>query len=195
MKDVLFTLFRGFHASREEMAQRILQTLEGIQPGLAVSREIDRVQEGISKLRKRREKLLDLNVAGHLSDEDFGSMIREVGRQLDALREQLHALQSRQDQASSMQQRLQAIKAAFASFDSLATPEDITPALVDAIISSIDVTVTGDAIQLDVHLADGSLLTGEMTAAPHTRGRKKDRSAGHMGKRLIEQAERQMAGK
>ena len=103
------------------------------------------------------------------------------------------SLQARQDKAHDIQKRLQTIQAAFDSFDSLTTPEDITPALVDAVICSIDVTAAGDVIQLDIHLADGSDLTEELAAA-HPKGRKKSSSAGHIRKRLIEQAERGMAG-
>ncbi len=194
MKDVLFTLFKGFHHAREDMAQRIIETLETLQPKSSIARDMEKVQEAIDKLKLRREKLLDLNVAGHLSDEDFASMIKDVGQQLEAQTSRLAALQGKQDKSIDIQKRLQTIQAAFDSFDSLTTPEDITPALVDAVIRRIDVTAMGDVIQLDIHLADGSDLTEELAAA-HPRGRKITSSAGHSRKRLVEQAERQMAGK
>ncbi len=194
MKDVLFTLFKGFQHSREDMARRILETLEALQPRTSVARDIEKAQEAISKLTARREKLLDLNVAGHLSDEDFAAMVKETGRQMEAQKELLAALEEKSKKSLDIHQRLQAIQAAFDSFDSLATPEDITPALVDAVVSRIDVTTLGDVIQLDFRLADGTTLAEELTAAAHPRGRKKNSSAGHIRKRLIEQAERGMAG-
>ncbi len=195
MKDVLFTLFKGFHQSREDMAQRILQTLESLQPKTSIAKDMEKVQETIDKLKARREKLLDLNVAGHLSDEDFASMVKEIGHQLEQQKELLTSLQDKQDKTLDIQKRLQTIQAAFDTFDSLTTPEDITPALVDAVISRIDVTTLGDVIQLNFHLADGTTLAEELAAAAHSRGRKKNGSAGHSRKRLVEQAERQMAGK
>ena len=194
MKDVLFTLFKGFQQSREDMAQRILQTLETLQPRSSVARDMEKAQDTIDKLKARREKLLDLNVAGHLSDVDFANMVKEIGRQLEAQKELIASLQARQDKAHDIQKRLQTIQAAFNSFDSLTTPEDITPALVDAVISRVDVTTMGDVIQLDFRLADGTTLVEELAAAAHPRGRKKSSSAGHSRKRLIEQAERGMAG-
>ncbi|MBQ8556527.1 MAG: recombinase family protein [Clostridia bacterium] len=195
MKDVLFTLFKGFQQSREDMAQRILQTLEQLQPKTSVARDMEKVQETIDKLKARREKLLDLNVAGHLTDEDFATMVREVSRQLEQQKALLTSLQEKSNKTLDIHKRLQTIQAAFDSFDGLTTPEDITPALVDAVISRIDVTTMGDVIRLDFHLADGTTLAEDMTAAAHPRGRKKHSSSGHTGKRLIEQAERQMAGK
>lgn len=195
IKDVLFTLFQGFRQAREEMARRILQTLEQLQPRNSIAKDMERVQEAIEKLKARREKLLDLNVAGHLSDEDFAGMVKDIGHQLETQKASLAALQDKQDKTADIQKRLQTIQAAFDSFDSLTTPEDITPALVDAVVSRIDVTVAGDVIQLDFRLADGTALTEEMTAAAQPRGRKKSSSSGCMGKRMIEQQERQMSGK
>ena len=193
MKDVLFTLFRGFQQSREDMAQRILHTLEQLQSRTSLARDMEKVQEAIDRLTARREKLLDLNVAGHLADEDFASMVKEISRQLTQQRELLASLKEKSAKTLDIHKRLQTIQAAFDAFDSLATPEDITPALVDAVVSRIDVTTLGDTIQLDFHLADGTTLAESLTASP-TKGCKKDSSAGHMGKRLIEQAERGMAG-
>ena len=159
-----------------------------------IAKDMEKVQETIDKLKARREKLLDLNVAGHLSDEDFAGMVKEIGRQLEQQKELLTSLQEKQDKTLDIQKRLQTIQAAFDSFDSLTTPEDITPALVDAVISRIDVTTMGDVIQLDFRLADGTTLAEELTSAAHPRGRKKNSSAGYSRKRLIEQAERGMAG-
>ena len=193
MKDVLFTLFRGFRQSREDVARRILQTLEQLQPKASIARDMEKVQEAIDKLKARREKLLDLNVAGHLSDEDFAAMVKEIGRQLEEQKELLASLQAKQDKALDIHKRLQTIQAAFDTFDTLATPEDITPALVDAVISRIDVTTQGDVIHLDFRLADGTTLAEDMASPTHPKGRKKGSSAGHIRKRLIEQAERGMA--
>ena len=89
MKDVLFTLFKGFRQSREDVARRILQTLEQLQPKASIAKDMEKVQEAIDKLKARREKLLDLNVAGHLSDVDFANMVKEIGRQLEAQKELL----------------------------------------------------------------------------------------------------------
>ena len=89
MKDVLFTLFKGFQQSREDMAQRILQTLEQLQPKTSIAKDMEKAQEVIDKLKARREKLLDLNVAGHLSDMDFANMVKEIGRQLEQQKELL----------------------------------------------------------------------------------------------------------
>ena len=179
--------------SREDVAQRILQTLEQLQPRNSLARDMEKVQEAIDKLKARREKLLDLNVAGHLSDEDFAAMVKEIGRQLEGQKEQLASLQAKQDKALDIHKRLQTIQAAFDTFDTLATPEDITPALVDAVISRIDVTTQGDVIHLDFRLADGTTLAEDMASPTHPKGRKKGSSAGHIRKRLIEQAERGMA--
>ena len=121
-------------------------------------------------------------------------MVKEIGRQLEAQNELIASLQARQDKAQDIQKRLHTIQAAFNAFDSLTTPEDITPALVDAVISRVDVTTMGDVIQLYFLLADGTTLVEELAAAAHPRGRKKSSSAGHSRKRLIEQAERGMAG-
>lgn len=179
MKDILFTLFKGFHQSKEDMAKRILQTLEQLQPRTSVANEIERAQEAIDRLKARREKLLDLNVSGVLSDEDFGGMIRECGYQMEQQNVLIQSLREKQDKAVDIHKRLQTIQAAFDTFDKLETPEDITPALVDAVIQRIDVTTRGDTIQLDFHLADGTELMKEYMAAARHRGRPKQSSSGH----------------
>lgn len=178
MKDILFTLFKGFHQSKEDMAKRILQTLEQLQPRTSVANEIERAQEAIDRLKARREKLLDLNVSGVLSDEDFGGMIRECGYQMEQQNVLIQSLREKQDKAVDIHKRLQTIQAAFDTFDKLETPEDITPALVDAVIQRIDVTTRGDTIQLDFHLADGTELMKEYMAAARHRGRPKQSSSG-----------------
>ena len=185
MKEVLLKLFGSFRAEREAVQQRLLKALEELQTPDASAREAESALQAIERLKARREKLLDLNVAGHLSDTDFAAMARDLGEQLSREQDRLAGIQARQAQQPSVRQRMERIRAAFDAFDRVDTPEDITPALVDAVISRIDVTTQGDVIHLDVRLADGTGLTGELPG----------RSAGHSRKRLIEQAERGMAGR
>ena len=194
IKDMLFTMFKGFHEQREEMIKRILQTLEEMQPRLAIAKDMEKVQEAIDRLKGKREKLLDLNVAGHISDADFAGMIQDVGKQIEQQNEMMASLKKKQSEAVDNQKRLQGIRAAFDTFEDLNSPEDITPALVDAVISRIDVTVIDETIQLDFTLADGTELEENMLSTSGRRRPTKS-SAGHSRKRLIEQAERQMAGK
>ncbi|MBR2924124.1 MAG: recombinase family protein [Clostridia bacterium] len=194
IKDVLFKLFKGFRQNQEDMAQRILKTLEEMQPEASVAKDIETVEDTIAKLNARRERLLDLNMNGHLADDQFADMMKNNAIQVARQHELLATLTEKQDRSGDIQKRLKVIQDAFATFDTLATPEDITPALVDAVIRRVDVTTEGDVIHMNFHLADGTSMVEELSAQAHSRGRPKKSATGQSRKRLIEQAERAMSG-
>ena len=74
---------------------------------------------------------------------------------------------------------------------------DVTKMLIDEVIERIDVTpmgTDGTEICLDIRLTCGDSAQGVLPGNGH-KSRFSDCAAGGTGKRLIEQAERQMAGK
>ncbi len=201
MKTILFSIFTNFHSSKDDMMQRIMDSLERIEPNTSVTKDITKTEDAIERLKARRNKLIDLNLKGMLSDEELIEMMAECSASIEEHSSRLEKLRAKQNSSLDIKKRLALIREAFASFETLETPEDITPALVDAVIKRIDVAVVDSVISLNIQLVDGTAMQDQMPAAPQHRARRAAEkrnqkcSAGHSRKRLIEQAEKSMANK
>lgn len=190
-------MFQTFSAEADQAMTDLLEQLRNLSPGEKLQDIIQAKQKELEKLKQRRTKLLAYNVDGQITDEDFIAFNAELRPQIAQLEESIAGLTEQKNESDQTDQRVDAIRRVLALVRTVPSPEAITPHLIDEVIERIDVTpmgTDGTEICLDIRLTCGDSAQGVLPGNG-PKSRLSDCAAGGTGKRLIEQAERQMAGK
>jgi len=114
--------------------------------------DIARFQRTVDDIVQRKDKLLDLNIAGQISDHEFVARNDRFNQEIASIREKICAIESKKEQketiASSMDELRQAIK------KELSFSNGFSIGLIDSLLNQIEVHEVVDAVNifLDVHL-------------------------------------------
>ena len=122
--------------------------------------------------KSKRSKLLQLAADGRITDDEFISMSAECRKEIADLEQKIASLQEKLTNEKDLSARLKKIRKALQDVCNVPSPEALTPAIVDALIKRIDVTVVGEQIRLDIQLNDGTQTSASVPNAPAKRGRK-----------------------
>ncbi|MCD8347978.1 MAG: recombinase family protein [Lachnospiraceae bacterium] len=113
------------------------------------------LEDKISQIKKKRDKLLDFNLSGAISDDEFIERNADFKKQMIALQDKLSKIQARPETSSELWARLDQIKESVKQYSNI-TPEDITKMVVDQTIQKIVVYPKGEqAADIRFHLKSG----------------------------------------
>ena len=128
----------------------------------------------IEKEKQKRTKLLQFNLDNKISDEDFLTMSAEIKANIADMTAKVEELTKKKQDNAELRERLARMKKMMESASRIMSPDDITPAVMDAIVDKIEVTTIDEThIQLDVFLNDGSSKTTAMYKENRGPGRPK----------------------
>ena len=157
IKQALFQLFQEYDEDASEAMERLMEQIASLRSKANAEKEILKIEKQIEKEKQKRAKLLQFNLDSKISDEDFLAMSGEVRQRISVLTAQKEALEKKKQDGAGLRERLAAMKKVMDSALQIMRPEDITPAVMDAIVDRIEVTAMDEThIRLDVFLNDGS---------------------------------------
>ncbi len=108
----------------------------------------------LEKLRQRKDRLLDLNICGHISDEEFSERNQRFNGQLAELNNKLHHLQAAAAQDGDVNRREKHIRQIAA--EELAFPSGFTNAVIAVLLERIEIETLNDGrASLHVFLKKG----------------------------------------
>lgn len=154
LDEILARIFPYVVPDREALAEAVLGLLRSAVPAKSSQRELRQIQEWLSDLTTKKDRLLELSVAGALSVPEFKERNDGFNRQIRLLERQREELQARQDLLSP--QQLREIRAALA--EELSFAKGIDSWLVAAPLQQAVVRQDSTRTQvcLDLFLYDGS---------------------------------------
>lgn len=157
IKQVLFRMFQEFDEDAAEAMERLMEQITSLRLTANVEKEILKIETQIEKEKQKRAKLLQFNLENKISDEDFLTMSGEVKQSIAGLTARKDELEKKKQDSTELRERLATMRKMMESASKIMSPEDITPALMDAIVDRIEVTAVDEThIRLDVFLNDGS---------------------------------------
>ena len=174
IKQAIFSMFQEFKEDAGASLESLVEQIEGLRQGSDLKKEVTRLEAQIDKEKQKRTKLLQFNLDGKISDEDFLTMSAEIKGDIAALTEQIEQLNQKIKDNSELKKRLDTMRKMMEAGANLLSPDDITPAMMDVLVDRIDATALDEThIQLDVFLNDGTEKTMELYQEKRGRGRPK----------------------
>lgn len=174
IKQAIFSMFQEFKEDAGDSLEGLMEQLEDLRQGNDLKREVAKLEAQIDKEKQKRTKLLQFNLDGKISDEDFLTMSAEIKGEIASLTEQIEQLNQKIQDNSELKNRLDTMRKMMETGSNLVSPDDITPAMMDVLVDRINATALDEThIQLDVYLNDGTEKSMELYQEKRGRGRPK----------------------
>ena len=174
IKQVLFQMFQEFGSEADAALEGLIDQISAMRQSADVEKEILKTEVQIEKEKQKRTKLLQFNLDNKISDEDFLTMSAEIKANIADMTAKVEELTKKKQDNAELRERLARMKKMMESASRIMSPDDITPAVMDAIVDKIEVTTIDEThIQLDVFLNDGSSKTTAMYKENRGPGRPK----------------------
>ena len=159
------------------------------------SKEIQELEHFIVKTKEKMDKILDYNLSGLISDEEFLRRNAEYNSQFLNAQEKISEMAKKSDEEVKIEDKIKTISQKLRELSGI-NPDDITRKIVENLINKIVVRPTGKRkANIKIYINDGSecdAIYGSYTSCSEG---KMASCSDNMIKKMIEAQERQMAGK
>ena len=148
MKMVYNTVIRD----RASIVHELVKMYSTIGSESKIREDIAKTKVEINRLLQKRDKLLDLSIKGHLSDDEFAKRNRQFNLEIESLEARLANLKEEEDQNKEVCSTVDALRKIIA--DELDFKEGFDNALIETLLDRIEVYKTDEknAISLKVFL-------------------------------------------
>ena len=115
-------------------------------------------------LEKKRSKLLEYNVMGSITDQDFLAMNESISSELEEKRIRITSLESELERENNIGGKVEEIRESLMKLSGIDSPEMITEEFIKYCIDRIDVKVEGDVLRLTISLVTGKSAIRQLAA-------------------------------
>ncbi len=150
--------------------------------------EIEKMEAQIKKTREKMDKILDYNLDGRISDEEFLRRNSEFNEQIKRLEDRIAEISIKPESESEIEQKLMSISKKIKEFKGI-EKADIDRKVVEYLLDRIDVLPTGErtaSIKFYINTGEERSLVYDKDSMS---------CSDHIFKKMIEAQEKQMAGK
>ena len=168
IKALIFSAFTGSYRD----AERYIDEYLAMYKSKCASGPVDTISESesiIESAGRRKEKLLQYNADGKISDEDFLRMYASCEEEIRSAKESIEKAKSEQSEMTSIEKELKEIKRVITeSVKDIDHNADISPAFVNRYIKNIIVTpIDQKTMKLDIQLFTGEHLEKQLIRSGH----------------------------
>lgn len=167
---ILSDIFKELVRDKEKIIDSLVTVLTNIPKEVDYGKLRCQVENEMEDLERKKNRLLDLSIAGALTVEEFKERNDAFNAKILACQEKLTAIRQEEENQSSEELDIPAIRQALDQ--ALSFTGDIDTALVATILDRVVVKreSTKDAIRLDIFLKLGGVYEAVYTPLKHTAG-------------------------
>lgn len=157
IKPIIFDIFNETSPSVEELIETYINMYKSIDMNSEVSKEIEQIKSKIEHEQKKKRKLLDFNLNGDLTDEDYIQMNNECKEVIKGLEGEFILLQEQQNTKEDFKKHIEEIKRVLSTAHKDAANGIISKEFVNRYIDKIFATPNGNTIKLEVKIFTGEI--------------------------------------
>ena len=185
LKPLLLDVFRETEDDAEAMVREYMEMYRSLDRDGDLGRQIAALEQKISTIEKKKQKLLTFNALGELSDKDFLSMNKQCAKELEEAQQELMELSQQQDSATDYKKQIETIRRVLQNAERDAAKGLIDKEFVEKYIDKIFVTPNDDgSMSLQI-----KIFTGKTTEKVLQNLRNR---TGHTFKKMIEDYEQKI---
>lgn len=140
IKPLLFEVFNETYADSNALIDEYVRIYQTLDENNELPKLIDAQKKRIDILQKKKDKLLEYNVTGKLSDEDFLSMIETCSRDISSAEEEISELEQQMHSKDEFGKHINNVRNILKSAQQDAAQGIITKEFIDRYIDKIIVT-------------------------------------------------------
>ena len=185
LKPLLLEVFRETEDDAETMVDEYMEMYKSLDRDGDLGRQITALEQKITTVEKKKQKLLTYNALGELSDKDFLSMNKQCAKELDEAQQELMELTQQRDSAADYKKQIETIRRVLKNAERDAVKGLIDKEFVEKYIDKIFVTPDADgSMSLQI-----KIFTGKTTEKVLQNLRSR---TGHTVKKMIESYEKNL---
>lgn len=164
LKTVLYETFRGDRFNVEECVDLYVEAFQTLISNNETGRQIEAAKKEMEALEKKRSKLLEYNVMGSITDQDFLAMNESISSELEEKKIRIASLESELERENNIAGKVEEIRESLLKLSGIDSPEMITEEFIKYCIDRIDVKVEGDVLRLTISLVTGKSAIRQLAA-------------------------------
>lgn len=158
IKPILFEVFQETEADANAMLEEYLRMYQSL-GGDGTQHRITAVEQRIDFVAKKKAKLLDYNIAGKITDNEYLQRSRDCDQEMEGLQKELLELQQQLESKEDFRKHMESIRAVMRSAQQDANHQIVSKEFIDKYIDRIFVTPQEDgSMRLEI-----KIFTGEAT--------------------------------
>ena len=159
LKPLLLEVFREAEPQIEALIEEYVQMYKELHQGEDTGRRIEKLQNTIETIQKKKQKLLAFNAMGELTDRDFIAMNKECTRELEVTQNELDELIAQRDNAGEFKKQIDTVRRTLHAAQQDAQNGIINKEFVDRYIDKIFATPEeGNTLHLQIKLFTGEIV-------------------------------------
>ena len=158
IKPLLFEVFKETEADAEAMLEEYLRLYQSLDND-GIQRQIAATEQKIDLEAKKKAKLLDFNITGRITDNEYLQRSRDCEQEIDRLQKLLLELQQELDSKEDFRKHMESIRAVMRDAQRDANQQIVSKEFIDKYIDRIFATPQEDgSMRLEI-----KIFTGEAT--------------------------------
>ena len=155
LDQIMAQIFNQLAKNRQAIVDAVVKVIQAVPDEHDYARDAQRLEAEIEDLSAKKDRLLELSIAGAITIEEFKRRNDSFNKQVQSLEDQMEALRAEEEKSRCSKEQLTAIRAAVEQ--ELSFRSGINSALVTTILDRIVVKreSTKEKIHLDIHLKFG----------------------------------------
>ena len=182
---VILDVTRDTKVSTEALIEEYVQRFQAMDGNNQIPKRIEACRQQMELAQKKKSKLLEYNVSGAISDEDFLSMNQQCAQEIARAEAEIRELEGQLYSKEEFRKQIESLKSTMQAMEQAAAAGAVTKEFVSEFIDKIYVTPESDGVlRLDI-----KIFTGEQTQRYFE---KLAGCTGHTFKKMIEAYEQGM---
>ena len=182
---VILDVTRDTKVSTEALIEEYVQRFQAMDGNNQIPKRIEACRQQMELAQKKKSKLLEYNVSGAISDEDFLSMNQQCAQEIARAEAEIRELEGQLYSKEEFRKQIESLKSTMQAMERSAAAGAVTKEFISEFIDKIYVTPESDGVlRLDI-----KIFTGEHTQRYFE---KLAGCTGHTFKKMIEAYEQGM---
>lgn len=187
IKPIIFDVFNETSPIAEDLVESYIEMYRTIDANGEMLKDIEKLKSQIEHEQKKKRKILDYNLNGDLSDDEYIQMNKECNDIIKELEKELFDLQEQQNSKEDFRKHIEEIRRVLNAAKRDAASGMISKEFVNKYIDKIFVTPEGDRLKLEIKIFTGKMCEKYLS---NIRSR-----TGQMSKKMIEKYEQDLHNK
>ena len=155
IKPILFDVFNETSSSAEDLIETYINMYKSIDVNGEIAKDIKKIEVQIDHEQKKKRKLLDFNLNGDISDDEYIQMNKECKETIEKLEKELYELQEQQNSKDGFKKHIDEIRRILKAAKEDAAKGIITKEFVNRYIDKIYVTPEDGKLKLEIKVFTG----------------------------------------
>lgn len=184
IKPILFQVFKDTSSNVDSLIEQYIEMYKSLDDNNCISKSIKSIKNKVDLANRKKSKLLEYNISGKLSDNDFINMNSQISKDIEKFKEEITTLEEQKNSRDKLKEHIEKMKKLLKQAEADAQEKIIDKEFIRKYIDKIYVSPENGCLKLSI-----KIFTGDVTEKYLQDFKNR---TGHTFKKMIEQYESNM---